>query len=88
MWSARALGAPSESPPSDEKNTSPHLSDLERHPVLLPELLELGHHAVRHARLALGVEAVHHPADEVDLVLDREVDKVGVNEHLTEDTMR
>lgn len=102
------------------------LGDLERDAVLLPELLQLRHDAVRDHRRALGVEAVHHAAHEVDLVkggvgergeevacgfeipnlrrapcssamqsthalhpcspphlvLDREVDEVGVDEHL------
>ena len=56
------------------------LGDPERDAVPRPELLQLGHHAVGHARDALGVQAVHHALHQVDLVLDRVVDKVGVDE--------
>lgn len=45
------------------------LCDLQRHPVLRAELLELGHDAVGDAGRALGVEAVDHAAHEVDLFL-------------------
>ena len=37
-----------------------HLGNLERHAVLLPQLLQLGHHAVGDHGGALGVQAVHH----------------------------
>lgn len=56
------------------------LDNLERHPVLGPQLLQLAHDAVRDVGDALGVEAVHHALDHVHLVLDREVDEVGVDE--------
>ena len=43
------------------------LCDLERHPVLLAELLELRHDAGGDARRAHRVEAVHHALHQVDL---------------------
>ena len=55
---------------------------LERDPVLGAELLQLGHDAVCDVGDALGVEAVHHGLDHVQLVLHAEVDKVGVDEHV------
>ena len=57
------------------------LREAERDAVLRPELLELGHHRLGDARDALGVQAVHQRAVDVELVLDREVDEVGVDEH-------
>ena len=55
---------------------------LERDPVLGAELLQLGHDAVCDVGDALGVEAVHHGLNHVQLVLHAEVDKVGVDEHV------
>lgn len=48
--------------------------------VLGAEFLELGHDAVGDAGDALGEEAVHHRLVDLELVLDREVDEVGVDE--------
>lgn len=36
----------------------------------------------------LGIEAVHHGLDHVELVLNREVDKVGVDDDLVRRTQR
>jgi hypothetical protein len=44
-----------------------HLGHLERHAVPLAQLLQLGDHAVGHARRALRVQAVHHARHQVDL---------------------
>ena len=52
----------------------------QRDPVRLAELLELGHHAVAYVGYALGIHAVHHGLDDVQLVLDGEVDEVRVDE--------
>mmetsp|Transcript_3231 Transcript_3231/g.7503 ORF Transcript_3231/g.7503 Transcript_3231/m.7503 type:complete len:225 (+) Transcript_3231:1382-2056(+) len=58
------------------------LGHPQRHPVLLPQLLELRHDAVGDVRHALRVQAVHHALDEVDLVLDGKVDEVCVHNHV------
>jgi len=50
-------------------------------PVSVAQLLKLSHNAVRNTRDTLGVEAVHHAADEVELVLQAEVDEIGVDEN-------
>ena len=60
----------------------------ERHPVLLPQLLELRHDAVRDVRHALRVEAVHHPLHEVDLILDGKVYEVRVDDDVVRRTKR
>ena len=39
------------------------LGDSERNAIFLTELFEFGDHAVRHARQAFRVQAVHHPFD-------------------------
>ena len=57
------------------------LRDAKRDAVLLPELLELCHDAVGDVRDALCIEAVHHAAHQIDLVLDAEVDEVGVHQN-------
>ena len=51
-------------------------------PVLGAELLQLRHHAIGDVRDTLGVEGVHHVLDNVHLVLDREVDEVGIDENV------
>ena len=48
--------------------------------MLGAQLLQLRHHAVGDVRDALGVEGVHHVLDNVHLVLDGEVDEVGVDQ--------
>eukprot|EP00195_Chlamydomonas_chlamydogama_P014717 CAMPEP_0202902390 /NCGR_PEP_ID=MMETSP1392-20130828/16825_1 /ASSEMBLY_ACC=CAM_ASM_000868 /TAXON_ID=225041 /ORGANISM="Chlamydomonas chlamydogama, Strain SAG 11-48b" /LENGTH=193 /DNA_ID=CAMNT_0049589145 /DNA_START=745 /DNA_END=1326 /DNA_ORIENTATION=- len=58
------------------------LGHFERHPVLLPQLLQLRHDTVRDAWFALGVQAVHHAAHQVNLVFNGEVDEVGIHKHL------
>ena len=58
------------------------LHDPQGDPVLGAELLQLSHHAVGDVRDTLGVERVHHVLDYVHLVLDREVDEVGIDEYV------
>ena len=50
--------------------------------MLGAQLLQLRHHAVGDVRDALGVEGVHHVLDNVHLVLDGEVDEVGVDQNV------
>lgn len=45
-----------------------------------PKFLQLGHHAVGDDRRGFGVQAVHHRLDQLELLLDAEVDEVGVDE--------
>ena len=52
----------------------------ESNPVLAAELLQLRHDAVGDVGDTLGVQTVHHALDDVHLVLDGEVDEVGVHE--------
>ena len=52
----------------------------ECHSVLGTELLQLGHHAVGDARNDLGIEAVHRGLDDLQLVLNGKVDKIGVQQ--------
>lgn len=46
----------------------------------MTQLFKLGHYAICNTRYAFGIEAIHHAADEVELVLKAEVDEVGVDE--------
>lgn len=55
--------------------------NLEGHPVLMPELFKLGHDAIGDAGGALGIQTVHHALDQVNLVSDGEVDKVGIDQN-------
>lgn len=48
--------------------------------MLGPQLLKLSHDAVCDVRDALCIEGVHHVLDDVHLVLDGEVDEVGVDQ--------
>ena len=65
------------------KNEVPRvLDDPQGDPVLGPKLLQLRHHAVGDVGDALGVEGVHHILDNVHLILDGEVDEVGVDEYV------
>ena len=50
--------------------------------MLGAQLLQLRHHTVGDVRDALGVEGVHHVLDNVHLVLDGEVDEVGVDQNV------
>jgi len=45
----------------------------------LSELFEFGDYTIRHARYTLGIQAVHHTANKLQLVLKAEVDKIGVD---------
>ena len=48
-------------------------------PIFGPQLLQLGHDAVCDVGNTLGVETIHHALDDVHLVLDREIDEIGVH---------
>ena len=48
--------------------------------MLRPQFFKLRHDAVCDVRNALGIESVHHVLDDVHLVLDGEVDEVGVDQ--------
>ena len=50
--------------------------------MLRAQLFQLCHDAVGNVGDALGIEGVHHVLDDVHLVLDREVDEVGVDEYV------
>ena len=49
--------------------------------VLDSELLQLGDHAVCNVRDALAQQAVHGGLEDVQLVLDRKVDEVGIQQN-------
>ncbi len=55
--------------------------DAQGDAVLLPELLELAHDARRDDGRALGVQAVHHRRQHLELVLHRVGQEVGVHQH-------
>ena len=48
--------------------------------MLGSQFLKLRHDTIRDVRDALCIEGVHHVLDDVHLVLDGEVDKVGVHQ--------
>ena len=48
--------------------------------MLGPQFLKLRHDTIRDVRDAFCIEGVHHVLDDVHLVLDGEVDEVGVNQ--------
>jgi len=48
----------------------------------MSHLLYLGYHAVANTRDAFGQHSVHHRVDDVQLVLDGEVDEVGIEQDL------
>lgn len=56
------------------------LGQPKRKAILCPQLLEFGHHAVRHTRNALGQKTIHHTLVYLQLILDAEVDEVSVYE--------
>ena len=58
------------------------LGDAQRDPIVLSELLQLGHHAVAYVGYALGIHAVHHRLYYVQFVFDRKVDEICVDEHV------
>lgn len=55
--------------------------DPQRDPVFLPQLLQLGHHAVRDHGDAFRVQAVHHRGQHLELVLHGVREEIGVDEH-------
>lgn len=60
----------------------------QRNPVFLSEFFQLCHHAIGDVRDTLRVQAVHHPLHQVNLILDGEVDEVGVHENVVRWTER
>ena len=56
------------------------LHQLEGESVLDSHLLELGNHALSHTRDALSKQAVHHALEDVQLVLNGEVNEVGIDQ--------
>ena len=58
------------------------LGDAQRDPIVLSELLQLGHHAVAYVRYALGIHAVHHRLYYVEFVFDRKIYEIRVDEHV------
>jgi len=53
---------------------------LQCYSILLTQFFQLCHHAVGDTRRALGIEAVHHSFDQINLVPDGKVDEVCVNQ--------
>ena len=49
-------------------------------PMLGSQFLELRHDTIRDVRDALCIEGVHHVLDDVHLILDGEVDEVGIDQ--------
>ncbi len=56
------------------------LGDLERDSVLDSELFELSDHTVSYVGYTLAQETVHGGLEDIELVLDGEVDKVGIEQ--------
>lgn len=54
---------------------------LQRKPVLWPQLFQLCQHTIRYGWDTFGHQAVHHPLHKLNLVLDREIDKVGIHQN-------
>ena len=54
--------------------------DPQRDPVFLPQLLQLGHHTISDDGDALRVQAVHHRGQQLELVLHRVAEEIGVDE--------
>ena len=54
--------------------------DPQRDPVFLPQFLQLGHDAVGDDGDAFRVQAVHHGAQQLELVLHRVAEEIGVDE--------
>lgn len=55
--------------------------DPQRDAVLGPQLLELGHDAVGDDGRALGIQAVHHCGEKLQLVPHRVREEIGIDEH-------
>ena len=58
--------------------------DRERHAArcdILDRLFEFGKNTCRDAGDGFGVEAVHHPLNELDFILEAEVNKVGIHQN-------
>lgn len=49
--------------------------------VFWTELFEFGKNTSRDAGDGFGVEAVHHPLNELDFILEAEVNKVGIHQN-------
>lgn len=54
---------------------------LQRKPVLWPQLLQFCQHTVRYGWNTFGHQAVHHSLHKLNLVLNREIDKVGIHQN-------
>lgn len=59
---------------------------LQRKPVLWPQLLQLCQHTVRYGWNTFGHQAVHHSLHKLNLVLNREIDKVGIHQNTVRGT--
>lgn len=55
--------------------------DTQRDAVFWTELFEFGKNTCRDAGDGFGVEAVHHPLNELDFILEAEVNKVGIHQN-------
>lgn len=51
----------------------------ERNPIPRPQLLQLRHDTVSNDRRRLGVQTVHHGLNKLQLLLDAEVDEIGID---------
>ena len=58
------------------------LRQTESESVFLTQFLKLRYDTVRDTGVTLCEEAIHHRLEHVQLVLNREVDEVGINDHL------
>ena len=58
------------------------LGQLECKFVFAPQLFELRHDAVRDAWDTLGKKTIHHTLVDFQLILDAEIDKVGIYQHI------
>ena len=56
------------------------LCDFQCYSELGPEFFEFGHHAVRDARRAFRVQAVHHRFSDVEFVLDGKIDEICIDD--------
>jgi hypothetical protein len=56
------------------------LGDLEGQPVLYSKFLKFPNHAISNVGNALSEEAVHAGFEDIQFVLDREVDEIGIND--------
>lgn len=50
--------------------------------VFGPQFLQFGHDTIGDQRITFGQKTVHHTFHDVDFLLNREVDKIGIDQHL------